>query len=217
MTRTLPTVVGAGVAASDGFETADLVELQFGSGTLRWTTASVDLAWAGETWTAVGGALVVGEPQESSDDNAAGVSLSFSATDGAVMAALLGQTFLGRKARIYRASLRQSDGALDAVEIFNGFLNDAITIRDERDPVTGAGSVEVETRLTARTGDLARQRGFRTNIASHQAVYADDLFFQFVPDLAGRSIRWGRPIELVGAPTPGSASPIGGRGGKQLE
>jgi hypothetical protein len=217
MTRTLPSLVGTAVAALADFETADLIELQFGSGTLRWTTASVDIAWGGFTWTAVGGALVVGDPQESSDDNAAGVSLNFSATDGTVMSALLGQTYLGRTARIYRASIQQSNGAIDAALIFEGYMNDAFTIRDERDPVTGAGSVEVETRLTARTGDLARQNGFRCNLASHQAVYADDLFFQFVPELTNKTIRWGQPVTLSPGNLPGTFSPVGGRGGKQLE
>lgn len=78
------------------------LELSLGGGIVRLATAPVDLAWNGQTWQGVGGELSVDPAREApGDDRASGLRLRLSAVNQAVLAALLQQTYIGRRIRIW--------------------------------------------------------------------------------------------------------------------
>lgn len=81
---------------------------------------------------------------------------------------------------------------LDPIIVFKGFMNESFQIEEERDDQgNDIGTVTISTRLTSRMAVMAKVRGIRTNLESHQALFPGDTFFKFVPTLQGKKIKWG--------------------------
>lgn len=188
-----------------------LVELTFGGGTVRFTSAAADVDWSASTWTATGGALVVEPVLEVADLRAQGVRLTLSGVDPAIVSAVLGQDHRGRAAKLYLGHLDASSGDVIGTfyTAFQGYMNDGFEITQEQGEADGvAGTVRITTRLVSRLVDLERVRGISANVASHQAHFSADTFFRPVAPLMGRVIYFGPSRVDFGAPWAGP--PFGG-------
>lgn len=184
-----------------------LVEFQFGSGTLRLTTAEMDLLWNGQTWLAAKGRLAFdGLSGESADVDAAAIGVTLSGVDQALLAVILGETFRGRKALVYYGHWSPTTGQVIGTPylVFPGYMNDDWKVDEERDE-HGVGDVTISTTLTSSLTELDRANPVRCNVTSHQAQVpwaAGDTFFQNVP-LATGTLFWGQPVPKEAKPLRG--------------
>lgn len=181
-----------------------LIELQFGGGTTRITTAVQTLGWNSQTWTAVGGALAFpsGIP-ESSDPAAAGLPVELSGVDQSILALLLQEEAIGRTVKVWYAHLNATSGAVVGTPllIFQGTMDEDWAIEESRPDPPAAGTVTISTRFTSRLATLDRQNAVRCNVESHNAMLVrsgdysgtDDTFFQQTALVAGTPVYWGVP------------------------
>lgn len=91
----------------------------------------------------------------------------------------------------YAMAVQAGQVAIDPIQIGTYFMNEGFKVAESRDELGAGGTVEVSTRLVSRLAVLSKQRGLRTNVDSHQALFAGDLFFKFVPTLTHKRIKWG--------------------------
>lgn len=191
-----PRTLGAGVATAITEEVGEfvhLIQLEFASGTVYLSTGTVDLDWNGETWQAVGGALVIGAVEETGDWKAQGVELRLSGVDQTILSALLTSEFRGREARIYRAHLDSATGDVitDPVLLFQGVQLDPYSAEEERGR-TG-NTVSIKTRLSGQIS-VSRSVGVWSNTTVHGHYFPGDTFFQHASSLGNKKIYWGSPF-----------------------
>jgi len=107
-TRDLTDAFAAAVSQRFGV-VCHLFELEFSGGTFRFTTAPVDISWNGYTWSAVGGNLSHGGVTETREFSAQAVRITLDGVSQAVISALLGQSYIGRDAKIYQCYIAPDD------------------------------------------------------------------------------------------------------------
>lgn len=176
-----------------------LIEFAFSGGTVRWTTAPVNLSWNGFTWTAVGGALNIGEVSESADPTSGGLNLTLSGVDLSAVGLILTNNPRGRTANVYLAFVTGA-GTITTTPLlyFSGFMNTPFGVTEQRPARQGEpASVQISTRLVPRLVELQRLRMVACDELTHSRFADYDTFFRPVGALAGRQILWGR------SPTPG--------------
>lgn len=208
MARTIASGMQTAIA-SERSEIAHLIQLEFSGGTTYLTTATGDIAWGGDTYTAVGGSLAWGEVVEMADRRSEGVKLVLSGVDGSIVSTLLSNNFRGRNARVYIAHLDPDDGSLvaDPLLVFQGHQSGSYNVREQRDPkMEKPGTVTVETRVVSRMGALDRVNETRTNPTSHRALLKrggftgtdlDDAFFLRTASIVGATVMWGGQLAGV--------------------
>jgi len=192
VTRTITSGMQTEIAA----ESATLfhfMELQFSGGTVYFTTAPHDVAWDSKTWQGIGGALGFDLVQESSDISAAGLDMIMSGVDQAIVSTILSQFYVGRVVKIWLSHL-DSAGAIvaDPLLIFDGKMNGGFTI-DEVVNENSPGSVTIKARIADRFSELDARKGLRSNLHDHNLIFPGDPFFEFVPSIANKNIKWGGP------------------------
>lgn len=204
-------------AIADNASRTHLVELQFSAGTVRWTTAPVNLSWNGFTWTAIGGALAIGEITETVDAAGGGVTLTLGGVDPTIIATILTNNPRGRLAEVRLAFVNPTTTAIvaDPILQFRGFMNAEFSIEEER-PMKHSeiGSVKVSTRLVPRMIQINRTRPLACDELTHQRIVGFDTFFRPVGSLTGRTVLWGRAA-AVGIGSQTGYVPVPGMGGRQ--
>lgn len=192
MVRTLTSAMQAAIAAQTG-EICHLLELALSGGTAYYTDASNDIAWSGNTYTALGGLLTFDVIQETPDEDAQGVGFQFDGVDTSVIDDILSEDYIGRLATVRRAHLG-SDGLIvaDPVVLFLGYMNSAWEV-EEKFHETGGGYCTVRTRLTSPLARLRQRRGIRADVASHQHAIGDDTdtFMRHIAVIPEGTIEWG--------------------------
>ncbi len=187
--------------AAEG-EVFHLISLAFSGGTIFLTTASHDITWSGDTYTAVGGHLGFEVVRETTDLTGQGVRLTLDGVDQTVISPLLAQNFIGRSASVYQGHIDSSgDIIADPEEIFTGLLNSAFEIDESRDPES-SGTVIVRTTIVSPLVSFRQQRGIRMTLASHQHHYANDTIMRHVSTISARKVYWGHDL-------------LGGSGGRE--
>jgi len=188
--------ISAGTQAAIAAQTSRLthfVKMEFSGGTVYLTTAPHDIDWDGHTWEGIGGLLAFEPLEESGERTGGGTTLKISGVDQTILSALLSQHTRGRTVTIYLAHL-DSDYAIisDPLEVFEGYLNKGFQAREKRQG-QGSGTCTISIPVVSGMAILGRTNGFRTNLASHQAVHDGDTFFQHVPAIASAKIMppWG--------------------------
>lgn len=189
----------------DNAEYVHLVMLSFSGGTTYINDGAQDILWNAVTWDAVGGALTIGNVEESTDSSGQGVELKLNGVDQTILAALLSNDYRGRVCRVYRARLNSSGAVIaDPYLMFEGLQLSAFEVEENRDSQTG-GTVTVSTRIKGRMG-IDRQRGITSSVVGHQHYFPGDTFWQNAAPLTAQPIYWGN----AGPQVPGGG---GGGGG----
>lgn len=85
-----------------------LVQLAFGSGTVRFWTGFGPIEWNGFTWTGTGTLGQIGQMEETPESRAAAVQLTLSGIPPEVLAIANAEDWQGREARIYYGVLDES-------------------------------------------------------------------------------------------------------------
>lgn len=202
--RSLSSAAVAALQAAGDQERTFLIELDFSGGIQRFSTGTRDLDALGQIWSAVGGALLVGQVEESRDAKGAGVDLVLSGVDQSIANTLLTENFRGRTMKVWQALLDPVDGTVvDTIQLFDGLQLDNYEVKEVAQrgrPMT----ITIRTRGRHRLG-VAEYRGIRANLHSHQQLFDGDTFFTHVASLSGRRIFWGvtSPLGPIGPTEPG--------------
>lgn len=181
-----------------------LIQIEHGGGTVRWATSAQDISWDSQTWTAIGGRLLLGAVEETPDMPGAGLPVELPGVDASIVAFVMTNAFRGYEVTVYRAHLSSAGTIVaDPFQEFRGYQNGTYKIVDDpRTEEGGGGTVTVKTRWVSRLAKLQAALAVRTNLHSHRdylrrgghtSTNLDDDFFKFVPGLAARVslIRWG--------------------------
>lgn len=179
-------------ATSEVTTAIHFIELQFSGGTLRLTDAPLSITWNSQTWLGTGFALSVGPMEETTDDRAQAIPLKLSGVDQSIIAILLAQFARGRMVNVWRGWYLANTGALvdTPILLFTGYMNESWTVEETPPQPGGPGTCEITTRVTSRFAAMEQRRGIQCNLMMHQAVYPDDLFFQYVTALQNVKIQW---------------------------
>lgn len=223
MTRTLEAGMVTAVAAVEGYADVWLLVLTSSGGTTRITTAPQSVTWDGNTYTAVGGAIEIEPPQETSDPQAQSLRMTLSGVTQTIIADLLTNNMRGQACTLYFGQIDPSSGAVvaDPVEVFTGLLNDRWEIREERDE--RGGTVRISTSAVSQLARYLVSRATRTNVQSHNDMIAraggtpGDTFFSRVPTLVGKLVMWGKSVTPVGDAVIGGIPNDGGAGDAIVE
>jgi hypothetical protein len=172
-----------------------MVEMDFTTGTVYYTTAPADLVSGGHTYIGLGHLVGVGNLTESADATSTDkLSLQFSIVDSAMVALSLGNidTYRGRQARLY---LQVFDSHFiqigTKVQRWTGYMDRVVINRQRSDSEGGPSSGKIEMQCS-RAG-MARSRhaqGLRINHQQQQARFAGDLGLEYVARLIEQPTRW---------------------------
>lgn len=178
-----------------------LYELVHSGGVIRLTNASMTITALSETWSALGGRLLHGNIQESTDRRSQGVELTLYGVDQTVISTILSSNFRGHPFKIYILFFDTETGVQNTPDLLTeGRQNSDFTIVENRDPesIESGGSIEVSTRITADLSEIDTIVSIRCSVASHEemirrsgVVGPDDKFFSRVGSLVNADIKWG--------------------------
>lgn len=171
-----------------------LVELDFTSGTLRYTTAPLPIVAGGNTYTALGTLVDVSPVGESENTGAEQITLGFTAVSTAMLAASLGNVegYRGRAARLNLQLLDDTWQPAGAPVLrWAGTMQPVKVTRTRSAPEGGASVGRIELPCT-RSG-MARARnaqGLRLNHAQQQQRFPGDLGLEYVQTLIEQPSLW---------------------------
>ena len=169
-----------------------LVDLEFSSGTLHYTTAPVDIVVGATTY--LGGKQVdVSAVSESENANAEQLTLGF-VVSPAVLAITLGNVeyYRGQPASLWLQLLDDAFQPAGApIKRWAGVMNKVQVSRQRSDPTGGPGTGRIEL-LCSRAG-MARARnaeGLRLSHAQQQQRFPGDNGLQYVQTLIEQPSLW---------------------------
>lgn len=218
MARSLTAAMQTALAAEEGYADVWLLELTSSASTLRFTSASEDQKWDGQTWTAVGGAMRFDNPGETDDLVGQSYRVSLGGVDQTVISSLLSNDYRGQASKLYFGQILVSTGVVvvDPIEVFTGLVNESWSVSEEPGRDGRAGTVKVSTTVVRELARFGQHIAVRTNVQSHRDMLdraglgVTDTFFKRVPGIVGKVIMWGGAPVRVGG---GGRGGVGGDGG----
>lgn len=174
-------------AASGAVGVLYLVQMEFTSGTLKYTNWPVDVVVGADTYTGLGSLGGVGAITESEDGSSQSVDLELSQVNASLLSLGLGNvnTYQDQPVRIYQA-LTDTNFVVSGspVLLFSGYM-DKVSIK--RDPPVG----KIIMRCTTSGANVrGNPSALRLNDAQHQARHPGELLYQYTADLIGKPKRW---------------------------
>lgn len=173
-----------------------LVDLDFATGTLRYTTHALAIVFGGNTYTALGDLVEVGNLAESENQGADKIELTFSIVNQAMLAALIGPAtvYRNRRVRIHAQLIDdtyQPAGA--AVLRWAGFM-DAPAIDRSPAPPDGGSAATGKLRLPCWRAGQARMRTAnslrRTHAQQLQRTGGVDTGLRYTQQLIEQPSQW---------------------------
>lgn len=193
MSLTLDGTASARIAAAVR-GVAWLADLDFGTGTVYYTTAPQSLTANGHSYLGLGDLVGVSPLSESEDSNAEKIKLGFSLVNTAMLAATLGNVdnYRGRRARLWLQLYDEAFQPAGApVQRWAGFM-DRVTV--ERTPGEWTGGQAIgRLNLECSRAGMARARnltGLRLTDAQQQQRYPGDLGLQYMQTLIEQPSLW---------------------------
>ena len=174
-------------------------ELDFASGTVYVHDGIGTYTWGSEDWLGVGDFGSISSIEEGSEISAYSINLTLSALDTTMSGAALTEDYFMRDVTIYMGILDEDDALVDTpVQVWAGFM-DVMSI-------TAGNSNGDSITLTCESelGKFDRSSNLKYTHANQQKKDSTDLFFEFLKDIEGVKISWGKA---------GSGTGGGGGGG----
>lgn len=184
MSRTLSDLIAA-ASAGGVIRPVYLVQLDYASGMVRAASTPFNLTIDGVVWMGLGNLGAIGAVQEGAELQNYSLALTLTGVPSDLVAVALGEQYQGRDARIYLALLDEDHAVIDApLLIFRGRM-------DTQDIEVG-DTATITLTVQSRLADWERPRVRRYTNEDQQAVFAGDRGFEFVPQMAEKTIYWGR-------------------------
>jgi hypothetical protein len=162
------------------------VYIDFDSGAVRLHDGWGDITWDSQTWSGIGDFGGISGVQESPDGGARTVTLRISGVDTANVVSALDRTdYKGRTVEIY-VGVCDADGDLldDPDLMWRGSADVASVTMDKN-------TAEIELQCENELADLVEPNLSRFSDEDHQLRYPGDLFFEHMPQMIDRNVKWG--------------------------
>jgi hypothetical protein len=159
-------------------------ELQFASGTVRFTNASYTFTWNGHDWLGLGRMIGIDPVEERSDVQSTVIKLRLSGVPSDMISIALAEHYQGLPCRIWVAPLDSDYRVIGSSLLFSGKM-DTMQVKVSN-PAT------ITLTAVSKLADLERPRVRRYNDADQQAEYPGDLGLQFVEQMVEKQLVWGR-------------------------
>lgn len=169
-----------------------LVELQFTTGTLRYTTHSVDVPSGGYTWLGFGSLVSVDVVRESEDGGVSDVVLGLSIVSTSLIAASMGnvESYRNQPVRLYLQLLGAGYEPVGApVRRWTGVMNKVRIRRDAGRQGSAGGAIEM---VCSKAGGsrIRTGTGLRHTHAQQQLRWPGDNGLQYVQALIEKPAVW---------------------------
>lgn len=170
--------------AKDSFNLATLFRLDF-STPIIITDWPRNLTVGGIEYVSSPHFQEAGSPTESAQLRVNSLNIVFSGVEQSYVSIFLGQSYMGVRARMWKATLDDSDGVIgEPIMVFNGrIVNFGISDTDT--------DSQVEVELASHWKDFEKVNGRKTNHNSQQAHFPGDMGFEFAAKTV-KDIKWGR-------------------------
>ena len=159
--------------------------LDFSSGIVRVHNGIGTYTWGGFDWLGVGDFGAVSALEEGSDVSPYGVTLTLSALDPTLVGVAMTEDYYMRDAILYIGALSADDELLNTpLQMWAGHM-DVMTVSagvQSGDTIT----LQCESELAA----FDRSSNLKYTTQALQAEYPGDVFFDFLPKIAGAKIKW---------------------------
>lgn len=170
-----------------GYGALFLVEMRFGTGTLRVTNYPTNITALSQTWTGLGALGSVGDLKESEDGRAQKVELTLSGVDSSNKALALGSVsnYQNRAALIYVGIMDDAGRIVAAPTLrFSGFM-DRVRIESEETDEGVVNSIVMECQSGSYDPN-GNPASLRLNDAQHRARHPGERGFEQVQGLIGK-------------------------------
>ncbi len=162
-----------------------LARLDFASGVVRATSAPFDVSYNSETYLGVGTLGHVSAVPEGAELQGYAVQLTLSGVPPEMIALTLHDAYQGRDARLYLGVLDEQHQLIgQPVLLFRGRM-DTLDLQLGR---TATLTLTIQSRLS----DWERPRLLRYTHEQQKADHPDDKGFEFIAQMAEKTIIWGR-------------------------
>lgn len=171
-----------------------LVEMQFTTGTQRFTNSPVDITVGANTYLGFGTLTQVSPIKESENVTGEKLTLGFTIVNTAMLALALGNvpTYRGKRVRLYLQVLDSNFRRKgDPVPRWFGYM-DKVRIkrrRPSKPDEKNYGTIEMEC-TRAGMPRSRRYEGLRLTHAQHTKIYPGDNGFEYVQKLVEQPTRW---------------------------
>lgn len=162
-------------------------ELDFASGTLYVHDGIGTYTWGGNDWLGVGDFGGISTVEEGSEVSPYSLNLTLSGLDAGLVSTALTENYFMRDVNIYLGLLDDNDDLIDTpTQIWAGFM-------DVMSLTAGASSGDSIT-LTAESelSKFDRSANLRYTDTMLRKRDANDKFFEFLKDIEGVKISWGK-------------------------
>lgn len=172
-----------------------LVEMDFGSGTQRFTSAPVSLTIGGNVYLGLSNVASVSTISESEINSTEKLTLSFSVVNQAMLAMTLGgiENYRGRAVRVYLQLLDANfvpTGA--AIRRWTGYM-DRVGVTRTRSDTNNGGDSTGKIEMTCSRAGMFRSRtyqGKRLTNTQQQQIYPGDRGLEFLNSLVETPALW---------------------------
>ena len=183
MARGLTSAVNTELA-TDSLNPVTLVYLGVGSGS-RYTDHYKDITYDSNTYSASSLFMKVSSVQESSEISVGNITLFFSGADQTIISLFLNNNYMEKEAEVYKGFLDTNETLIaDPFLAFKGRI-ESFNI-DESINNSNARIV-----VASHWSDFSKIKGRKTNTASQQLHFANDLGFEFASQTV-QDIKWGK-------------------------
>lgn len=171
-----------------------LVEMDFASGTLYYTTNAIDISARGHTYIGLSSLAEVAVITESENASAQKGSLYFALVNPAMLAATIGnvESYRGRPARLFLQLIDSNYQPVGTpVQRFTGYMEPVKVTRKRQSAEGGGFTGRIELPLS-RAG-MARARnvqGLRLSDAQQQLKHPGDKFYEYMTGLIEKPALW---------------------------
>lgn len=184
MSKTLNSMIET-AKASSSVTPFFALDLMFDSQPLYLWTGLVSATIDGRTYSGAGPLLSIGEPSETADLSAVGLTLTLNGMSSDVVALATNEPYQGRLAYLKFGVVSDAGVPSETVTLWAGIM-DQMTI--DGNPEGAIITLAVESKMV----ELERPRIGRYTSESHKVRFPDDPSFEFVEALQSQSLAWGR-------------------------
>ena len=171
-----------------------LVEADFTTGTVYYTTNAVSLTVGGHTYTGLGNMADVTGVTESEDTSVQKITLGFSVANPAILAATLGnvERYRWRPVRLYLQLIDTTYQPVGAPVLrFSGYMEPIKVTRQAAPPEGGPRTARLEMPCSKAGMSRARKaQGLRLTHAQQIARFPGDLGLQYMQELVEKPAVW---------------------------
>ena len=166
------------------------VELEISDGTLRlwggYGSLTMTAGGSSKTFTGTGDLLGFTPIQETSTLQMSGVTISMTGIKSSIISSILSAQYTNRNGTVYMGLFDSNKSVIaDVYTLFKGKM-DVANIQEQAD--TSIVTLNIESRLVQF--DLPLNRLY--TLEDQQVDFANDLGFEFIPDLQDKEIIWGK-------------------------